>query len=302
MTKDKLTKLDAVGDLFWTKSGIPRRKVRPKEHAQTQIRSLWTDIEAIGSQAQERLGYPTQKPEALLERIIHASSNEGDLVLDPFCGCGTTVAVAERLRRRWIGIDIAQPAIVNIKRRFATAYPGGIAYTVVGEPVTVADAQELADSDPYQFQWWLLNKVHANVTERRKGSDRGIDGRLTFQDRDLQRGNKLGHVILSVKAGNTSVAHVRDLRGVVERDKAEIGVLLTMREPTRDMRAEAASAGRYYSFLYDHEYPRLQLLTVAEVMAGKGIDMPPQQSVNLSFKRAPKAKRDEPGTQAQMEL
>ncbi|NLE77095.1 MAG: hypothetical protein GX605_10155 [Chloroflexi bacterium] len=175
LTKDKLAAIDTQGDLFWTKSGIPRRKVRPQAEPGRQIDYLWTDIEAIGSQAAERLGYPTQKPEALLERIIQASSNEGDLVLDPFCGCGTAVAVAQRLGRRWIGIDITHLAIGLMKQRLRDAFGSDVPYQVVGEPVSLPDAQALAASDPYQFQWWALGLVGARPAEGKKVADKDID-------------------------------------------------------------------------------------------------------------------------------
>jgi SAM-dependent methyltransferase len=243
----------------------------------------------ISSQSAERLGYPTQKPEALLERIISASSNEGDLVLDPFCGCGTTIAVAQRLNRQWIGIDITHLAITLMKHRLRDAFGEEIAktYQTIGEPTSLPDAETLAAEDPYQFQWWALGLVGARPVEQKKGSDKGIDGRLYFHDE--VEGGKTKQVILSVKAGNTNVAHLRDLRGVVEREQAEIGVLITMQEPTQPMRAEAAGAGFYHSPGWNKDYPKLQILTVAELLEGKGIDMPPLGQVNRTFKKAPSA-------------
>jgi len=254
-------------------------------------RDVW-DISIIAGFAKERLGYPTQKPEALLERIIRASSNEGDLVLDPFCGCGTTIAVAQRLNRHWIGIDITHLAIALMKNRLRDAFGNDVQYRVVGEPVSVPDAETLAAQDPYQFQWWALSLVGARPVEQKKGSDQGIDGRLYFHDEGA--GGPTKQAVLSVKAGNTSVAHVRDLRGVVEREQAEIGVLITMQRPSKAMRAEAAGAGFYHSPGWNKDYPRLQLLTVAELLDGKGINMPPQSQVNATFKRAPRAKRQGP--------
>lgn len=249
--------------------------------------SLWDDIPPINSQAQERLGYPTQKPEALLERIINASSNPGDVVLDPFCGCGTTVAAAQKLGRRWIGIDITHLAIGLIKKRLADAHGEGIreTYDVIGEPVSVEDAQALAASDPYQFQWWALSLVHARPAEQKKGKDRGIDGRIYFHD-DTSSDTK--SIILSVKAGGTGPTHVRDLRGTVEREKAAIGVLITMDKPTAEMRKEAAT-GEFYASQWG-AHPKIQILTVAELLAGKGINRPPEQQTGATFKKAPKAK------------
>lgn len=240
-------------------------------------------IQQMNPMARERLGYPTQKPEALLERIILASSDEGDVVLDPFCGCGTAIAVAERLKRQWIGIDITHLAVTLIKHRLQDALGSETRYKIIGEPVSVQDALRLAGEDPYQFQWWALGIVGARPAEQKKGADHGIDGRLFFHD---EAGGKTKQIVISVKAGNTTVAHVRDLRGVVEREKAAIGVLLTMQESTRPMRAEAAHAGFYHSPGWNKKYPRLQLLTVEELLSGKTIDRPPH---SVTFKQAPKS-------------
>ncbi len=238
--------------------------------------------------AQERLGYPTQKPEALLERIVQASSNPGDVVLDPFCGCGTTIAVAQKLGRSWIGIDITYLATALIKVRLRDRFGDGAAFKVVGEPVSVDDAAELAKSDPYQFQWWALGLVGARPVDEKKGADKGIDGRVYFQD---EKG-AAKELILSVKADKPQVSHLRDLRGVLEREGAEIGVLISMEEPTQPMRAEAADAGFYSSPGWNSKHPRLQLLTVSEILAGKGIDYPHQTA--STFKKAPKHEPEQP--------
>lgn len=224
------------------------------------------NIDIINQASRERLGYPTQKPEALLERIILASSNPGDLVLDPFCGCGTTIAAAEKLGRRWIGIDLTYLAISLIKSRLTAL--GSSDYTVIGEPTTADDAAQLAQDDPYQFQWWALGLIGARPAEGKKGADKGIDGRLFFFDGDA----KPKQVIVSVKAGGVQVSHVRDLRGVLDREQAQIGVLISFNDPTQPMRQEAASAEFYASPWGQH--PRIQLLTIAELLAGKRIDMP----------------------------
>lgn len=248
---------------------------------------MWTDIPPINSQAKERLGYPTQKPEALLERIVKTASREGDTILDPFCGCGTTIAVAQRLNRRWIGIDITHLAVTLIKHRLRDTFGDAAAYTVIGEPVSVSDAQALAQSDPYQFQWWALGLVGARPVEQRKGADKGIDGRLYFHD---EGNGKTKQIILSVKAGHTNVAHVRDLRGVLDRENAGIGVLISMQAPTQPMRTEAAGAGFYTSPWSGQRHPRLQILTVTNLLAGKGIDYP-RYAGNVTFRRAPKNNR-----------
>ena len=218
------------------KYGFKKSNFQEDEQGQYSwvIMKDWWEIPSVGSADGQRLGYPTQKPEPLMERIIQASCNEGDLVLDSFCGCGTTIAVAERMKRQWIGIDITHLAITLIKHRLHDAFGEKVTFEVIGEPVSQPDAQTLAEQDPYQFQWWALGLVGARPVEQKKGSDKGIDGRLYFHD-EVKCG-KTKQIILSVKAGHTSVDHVRDLRGVVEREQAEIGVLLTMQEPSQPMR------------------------------------------------------------------
>ncbi|MFA5261561.1 MAG: DNA methyltransferase [Candidatus Omnitrophota bacterium] len=241
-------------------------------------------IPFIAPSAKERLGYPTQKPKALLERIISASSNQGDIVLDPFCGCGTTVDAAQGLGRKWIGIDITHIAINLIRRRLIDSYGGGAGVEVIGEPKSVADAEVLAASEPYQFQWWALGLIGARPVEEKKGADKGIDGKIIFQGDTV---GKFETVIISVKAGKTGSAHIRDLKGVLDRDKAAIGVLISMKATTRDMRTEAVTAGFYKSLSYG-QFPRVQLLTIADLLSGKKIEMPPIRQVNASFKKAPK--------------
>lgn len=285
-TKDKMQQMIEEGRVVQTSPGsVPRQKRYLDEMPGVALQDVWTDIFPIGAQAAERLGYPTQKPEALLERIIKTSSNEGDVVLDPFCGCGTAIAVAQKLKRNWIGIDITHLAIGLIKSRLRDAFGDEVAktYSVIGEPVSEQDASELAKEDPYQFQWWALGLVGARRSEQKKGSDQGIDGRLYFHDEP--EGGKTKQIILSVKAGHVNVSFIRDLRGVIEREKAEIGVLLALEEPTRPMMSEAASAGFYKSPWGNH--PRIQILTIAEMLNGKGIDYP--HPSNVTFKRAPKA-------------
>ena len=283
-SKDKMAQLVKDGRIVQTKlGGVPQYKRYLDEMAGLPLQDVWTDISPINSQAQERLGYPTQKPESLLERIIKTSSNEGDWVLDPFCGCGTAVAVAQRLKRNWIGIDITHLAIGLIKSRLRDAFGDAISttYRVIGEPVSLPDATSLAHDDPYQFQWWSLGLVGARRSEQKKGSDQGIDGRLYFHDEENGRTKQ---IILSVKSGHVSVRDVRDLRGVIDREKAEIGVLLTLEDATRPMLTEAASADFYKSPWGSH--PRLQILTVAELLAGRKIDYPP--TLNVTHKRAPR--------------
>jgi DNA modification methylase len=282
--KEKMSDLLKQGRVIQPKPGaVPRYKRYLDEMPGIAIGDSWEDVYPINSQAQERLGYPTQKPEALLERIISASSEKGDTVLDPFCGCGTTIAAAQKLSRRWIGIDITHLAIGLIRHRLTDTFGGRAKYEVVGEPVSLPDAAKLAQDDPYQFQWWALGLVGARPVEGKKGADKGIDGRIFFHEGDT---TKTKQIILSVKAGHVTVSQLRDLRGVLEREKAEIGVLLCMEEPTAPMRKECASAGFYASPWGKHA--RLQILTVEGLLTSKTIDRPPAQT-SVTFKRAPKA-------------
>jgi DNA modification methylase len=286
-TIEHLDELDARDHIYWPPGGgFPQIKRYLDELRGKAVPDIWDDIDRINPVGAERLGYPTQKPLALLERIIEASSDPGDMVLDPFCGCGTTIDAAQRLDRRWIGIDITAIAITLIRNRLGTAHAGASdTYEVIGEPVSVADAEALAADDPYQFQWWSLGLVGARPAEQKKGADKGIDGRIYFHDEPT--GGTTKQIILSVKAGHTGRNHVHELRGVVEREDAAIGVLISMQEPTKPMREEAASAGFYHSEHWNKDYPRLQLLMVGELLAGKKIDYPPGEM--LTFKKAPKA-------------
>jgi DNA modification methylase len=287
---EKLEELYAQGLIKTKPDGTPimrGHKTYLDELRGVPLQSIWTDLPRIGNTSPERLGYPTQKPEALLERLITASSNKGDLVLDPFSGCGTAVVAAQRLERRWIGIDITHLAINLMKRRLRDTFDKDAQFTVIGEPVDVTGAQELAGKDPYQFQWWALGLVDARPVEGKKGADKGIDGRIYFHDE--QDAGKTKQVVLSVKAGHTNVAHVRDLNGVLTREGAAIGVLITMEEPSQPMRTEAADAGFYHSSGWNKDYPRIQLRTITELLAGKGLDVPPQQA---TFKEAPKHVRN----------
>jgi len=285
-TKKRMRVMDDMGLLVYSRNGIPQYKGYLSKMKGTPTQDVWTDIPPLMGSAAERLGYPTQKPETLLERIIEASSNEGDVVLDPFCGCGTTVAVAQRLKRRWIGIDITHLAITLLKHRLETAFAGSASFRVIGEPVALSDAERLAREDPYQFQWWALGLVGARPVEQKKGADQGIDGRMYFYDEGASAKPK--RIVLSVKAGRTGVAHVRDLRGVLEREGDQLGVLICLQEPTRPMRTEATRAGFYESPW--GRFPRLQIITIKELLDGSGKGRLPTQA-SVTFRKAPKAKR-----------
>jgi DNA modification methylase len=294
-SEERMKQLYGEGRIVQSKPGaVPAQKRYLDEMKGMPVGSLWDDIRPVQAQAAERLGYPTQKPEALLERIITASSDEADTVLDPFCGCGTTIAAAQKLNRRWIGIDITSLAISLIRHRLADTFGSEANYEVIGEPVSLPDAAKLAQDDPYQFQWWALGLVGARPVEGKKGADKGIDGRIYFHDRGSE---KTKQIVFSVKAGHVTVAHVRDLRGVIEREKAEIGVLLCMEDPTPPMRKEAASAG-FYKSPWGH-HPRLQIITIEDLLTAKTINRPPAQT-SVTFRRAPKAPSRVRETQARM--
>jgi len=256
---------------------------------------VWTDIESIQSQSKERLSYPTQKPIALLERIIKASSNEGDIVLDPFCGCGTALVAAQKLNRRWIGIDITHLAITLMRNRLRDSFPG-IQFEVIGEPVDLASAKTLARQDRYQFQWWAIGLIKARpLGEKKKGADKGIDGIIQFID---DASSKPKRAVVQVKSGHVGVNAVRELKAVAAKDA--LGIFITLEPPTRPMQTEAVSAGFYHSPGWNKDYPKIQILTIEELLHGKAVDMPPQTQTNVTFAKAPKVSTKELGKQLDM--
>jgi DNA modification methylase len=282
---NELDRLDAAGLIHWPlrSDGMPRLKQFADSMPGVPLQDVWTDIHPIHNLATERLGYPTQKPLALLERIIRASSKENEIVLDPFCGCGTAVHAAQKLGRKWVGIDVTHLAIGLVRRRMEDAF-AGLSIEVVGEPVDLSGAAELAANDPYQFQWWVVDKINAQpVGDKKKGMDRGIDGIIPFLEGRTDR----KRVIISVKGGGTGSKDVRDLKGVLEREGEPIGVLVTLRPPTREMILEAVSAGHYESPMWQKKYPRLQILTVADILNGKRVEMPSPQSAFARAEREP---------------
>lgn len=278
---EKLEILDQHGYIYLPKKadGFPRLK--KYLGAGIPIQGVITDIFPINSQAAERLGYPTQKPLALLERIIQASSNPGEVVLDPFCGCGTAIAAAQKLDRRWIGIDITHLAVALQKYRLKDSFEivAGRDYRVIGEPEDLAAARQLAQDDRYQFQWWALSLVGAKPVgdyrsgkQGKKGKDAGVDGVIYFADGPK---GEPARVVVQVKSGHVRPADIRDLKGVIERKKAAIGVFITLEPPTKDMRVEAVVSGVHDSRLWQQSYPRCQILTIEELLDGAAVQMPP---------------------------
>lgn len=278
--------------IYWTRNGIPRLKVYLDEHPGMPAHDVWTDILPLRSWHKERLGYPTQKPEALLERIIKASSNEGDIVLDPFCGCGTATAAAERLKRRWIGIDITHLAITLIRHRLSDTFAGGLRpYTVIGDPKDLAGAVALARENRYQFEWWALGLVDARPAgDKRKGADSGVDGYINFFD---DNSGKAKRIVVQVKSGHVERGQIATLNSDREREKAEIGLFVTLERPTSPMAKEAVSAGFYEPEHFPgHRFPRLQILTINDLLEGVEAQYP-RFAPRATFRRAPRQIREE---------
>ncbi len=284
---ERLLKEDKI---YWTKNGVPRLKVYLDEHPGLPAQDVWDDILPLRSWHKERLGYPTQKPEALLERIINASSNEDDVVLDPFCGCGTAIVAAERLNRRWIGIDVTHIAITLIRHRLRDSFGEELRpYSVLGDPKDLPSAAALAQQDRYQFEWWALGLVDARpAQDKRKGADSGVDGYINFFD---DGSGKAKRVIVQVKSGHVQRNQIATLKGDMAREKAEIGLFVTLEPPTAPMRNEAAAAGFYEpSHFLDHKFPRVQILTIEALLSGAQAEYP-RFAPQATFRKAPRRLR-----------
>ncbi|MGN6771583.1 MAG: DNA methyltransferase [Rhizobiaceae bacterium] len=269
---ERLDKLDEIGLVHWPQKvgGMPRGKRFLEDAPGIPLQDVWTDVKPIHNMAAERLGYQTQKPIPLLERIIKSSSNEGDTILDPFCGCGTSIEAAERLGRQWIGIDVTHYAVTLIEARLKANHPD-TRYEVHGRPVDLASARDLARRDKHQFQWWASWRVGAQTyREEKRGADRGIDGNIFFKNGPFGE----GRIIVSVKGGeNVGVQMVRDLLGVIDREEAEMGILVTLTEPTAPMLREAHDA-RFVARSAHGRLPRLQVVTVEDILHDR-VKLPP---------------------------
>ncbi|MBS1823142.1 MAG: restriction endonuclease [Acidobacteria bacterium] len=299
VSREVMEKLDAANLLYYPDKPGGRLRVKRylDEMPGTPVGNVWEDIAPLNSHAQERLGYPTQKPEALLGRILKASSNEGDVVLDPFCGCGTTVQVAQKLNRRWIGIDITHLAIGLIKKRLADSFGMSIreTYQVFGEPTDLAGARQLAVDDRFGFENWALGLVYARKAEAKRGADRGVDGRKLFFD---DRSQNAREMLISVKSGHVDVTMIRDLRGAMEREHAEFGIFITLEPPSKPMLREAADAGVYKSPLGGTP-ARIQIFTIEDLLAGATIDY--QELLDRTLRSAPRH-RPQPATNLTLDL
>ena len=303
--KDTMQRLHDEGRIHYPTSpdGLPDISKRPRlkrylwEQKGPVLGNVWTDIHPLSAHAKERLGYPTQKPVALLERILNASSNPGDVVLDPFCGCGTTVHAAQKLGRKWIGIDVTHLAIGLIEKRLRAAFED-VAFTTHGVPQDIHAARDLAnrgrDNGNYYFEFekWALSLIDAQPGNlSKKGADKGIDGNLWF--------GKTGRAIVSVKAGeNVGVAMINAPHGVIERERAQMGVLLTLTPPTKPMMRDAAAAGQHEEPGFS-PVPRIQIVSIEDAMRlrERAVQLPARR--DDAFRKAP---REGGGGQGRLDL
>ena len=302
--QEGFNRLDEAGLLYQAKEGgLPRYKRYLDQQRGRLLDDVWIDIANLTGAVKERLGFETQKPVALLERIISASSNAGDIVLDPFCGCGTAIAAAHKLKRRWIGIDITHLSIALQKYRLQDMFEleSGEDYEVIGEPTTEEGARDMAQDSAnegrYQFEWWALSLVgakpvggQAGSRRGKKGSDKGIDGIINFFEPSEKGKAKAKKVIAQVKSGKVKSGDIRDLKGTVEREGAALGVFITLELPTQAMLREALEAGYYESTFWEKRYRKLQVLSIRDLLGGDGVDMPPQHG---TFKQAERHKSND---------
>ncbi len=288
-TREKMEAFDQEGRLVYTSSGMPEFKRYLDEMPGVPPQDVWTDIDAINARAAERLGYPTQKPLALLERVIATSSNEGDVVLDPFCGCGTTIDAAQKLGRKWIGIDVTYLAVDLISKRLRHTYGDAMTttYKVHGIPHDLDGAQALFDANPFDFERWAVSLVDGQPNQKQVG-DKGIDGVIRFP----LSATETGRVIISVKGGkHVNPAMVQELAGALQQHQAAMGIFICMTVPTRGMVEAANHSGTYEHPLTGHQYPKVQVVTVAELLQGKRPKMP---TAILPYVKARARRPDQP--------
>lgn len=288
-TQEKLDRLDEAGYIYWTSKGTPRLKFFVEDAAGMPLADIWPDIRPLNSQAAERLGYPTQKPLALLERLIEASSNPGDVVLDPFCGCGTTVDAAQNLGRRWVGIDITYISIDLIIKRLQHTFGDAIreTFTTNGIPQDLGAAQAMFTKSAFEFERWAVTLVAAQPNQKQVG-DKGIDGVGRFLLDS--KGKNVGRVLVSIKGGKTiTPSMVRDLDGTVTAQKAEMGILVTLAPATKGIKDAIAHGGVYTHPANGQTFPRLQHVTIADLLKGKGPTLPTMLRPYIEAKRQAQA-------------
>jgi DNA modification methylase len=268
---ERMKQLDAEGRLEYPKKPGGRMQLRRylNEMPGQPVSNLWDDIDPVNSQADERLGYPTQKPLALLDRIIKTSSNEGDVVFDPFCGCGTAIYSAHLNKRHWVGCDIAILSVRIVRDILLQRY--GLRedehYTVDGVPMSVDGAKELFEHDKRQFQHWVV-ELAGGFCNKKQSGDQGVDGRIYYETKDGLRS-----MVVSVKGGGLNPSYIREVRGTLEADiSAEMAGFICLEKPTKGMLQEAAKAAMYNYLGID--YPRIQIRTVEQLLDGRGFDTP----------------------------
>lgn len=294
-SKANMKEMEELGQIYYRTTGMPMLKHYLDEMPGVPLQTFWDDIGPIISGSPERLGYPTQKPLTLLERIIGASSNPGDTVLDPFCGCGTAIHAAQKLGRRWIGIDITHLAVNLIERRMRDAFPG-VEFEIHGTPKDYGGAVRLAEQDKYEFQWWALSLVNARPYQgKKKGADEGIDGIIFFLDDGTQIPKK---IVVSVKGGSRKHVDIKEVIATVEQHKAQMGFLLTLEPPSEQMQRVAATAG-YYTTPNGTKFPKAQILSVEGLL--KGTERPRYPSLDLGAVTFAKAQVEQ-GEDKQVDL
>ena len=267
-----MKEFEAEGRIHYSSTGYPQLKKYLEDMPGQLVQDVWTDVQPINNRAAERLGYPTQKPLSLLERIIATSSDEGDVVLDPFCGCGTTVDAAQKLGRRWIGIDVTTLAVDLIDARLRHTYGEQVrdTYEILGIPRDLTGARALFSRSPFEFERWCVMLLDGQPNEKQVG-DRGIDGVIRFP---IDAKGHSDRVLVSVKGGATNPGHVRDLVGTVESQRAAMGVFVTMNEPTSGMVEAANHSGAYVHPANGQRFPKVQIVTVEDLLNGKRPNMP----------------------------
>lgn len=292
----RFKKIDESGRRYRDDRSGGRRQYLDKTEGR-MVSDVWNDIMSFqqASTSSEILGYPTQKPEALLERIIKASSKEGDLVLDPFCGCGTTVAVAERLKRNWVGIDVAMLAINLVAHRLRDGLGVGRNEIFIdGKPKDLAGAKALAEKDRFAFEYWILDLVNAvpaqsKTKENMRGADKGIDGIITIVKAVKDGQKELGRVLVQVKSGGIHRDDIATLKSDVQRENAEAGVFITLEKPTQPMKTEAVEAGTFRVGYSAENLPKIQIMTVEDLLNGKKPDLPPAAVLQETYYKEAKA-------------
>jgi adenine specific DNA methylase Mod len=290
-SKAKMQELDLAGRIVYSKNGVPRYKIYLDEKRGVSAQDLWLDIAPVHHEPGERLGYATQKPVSLLARIVSVSCPTGGVVLDPFCGCGTTIHAAQKMGRQWIGIDVTYIAINLIKRRLKDAFGDEAKFEEQGQPTDFGSAKALAELDKWQFQQWALSLIDARPRTEGdgKGADRGVDGILYFYDSKEKREK----ILVQIKGGSVQRNDVATLLGDVNNQKFVGGILITLEKPSKPMREEAADAGRYESKLWHaKDYPKIQILTIEGLLSGKErVEAPPQVNPFAKAQREGKAEK-----------